>query len=93
MKMKYTPFLSPEKKLKILQAVHKTPSYFHVNLLQEYLSLFPELSWLNLEDERINIPGKILPTNWTYRYRPTLEEILSHKGLSEVFKTVIPKPS
>lgn len=93
MKMKYEPFLNPSKKLKILRAAHRTPSYFHVNLLQEYLSIFPELSWLNREDERINVPGKILPTNWTYRYRPTLEEILLHKGLSEAMHTVIPQSS
>lgn len=91
-KMPYEPFLQPNQKLQVLQMAHQTPSLFHINLLQEYLSLFSELTWLNPEHERINIPGTVLPTNWTYRYRPTLEEIVSHKKLSEAMEWIIPSP-
>src|SRR3989344_5683451 len=82
MNLSYEPLIDCEKKRKILQAAHQTPSLFHINLLQEYLSFFPELVWLNAEDERINMPGTVLPTNWTYRYRPFLEAMIHHEGLS-----------
>jgi len=86
MNLSYEPLIDCEKKRKILQAAHQTPSLFHINLLQEYLSFFPELVWLNAEDERINMPGTVLPTNWTYRYRPFLEAMIHHEGLSKLMK-------
>jgi 4-alpha-glucanotransferase len=87
----YTPILTFEQHLSLLRDSHHTASYFHINLLQETLSLFPELRWPNLNDERINIPGTTLPTNWTYRFRPTVEEIVSHQGLREAFRTILAK--
>ncbi len=88
MKLPYHPILSAKQRLEILRAVHRTPSFFHINLLQEYLALFPELIWLNPKEEQINIPGTLLPTNWTYRFRPFLEEIIAHKGLAESFEKI-----
>ncbi len=85
----YHPILSSNQRLKILHAAHHTPSIFHINLLQEYLALFPELVWPNTEDERINVPGTTLPTNWTYRFRPSLEELAAHKGLAEAFSSIV----
>ncbi|HSX25565.1 MAG TPA: 4-alpha-glucanotransferase [Chlamydiales bacterium] len=85
----YQPTLTHEQQFELLRDAHHTPSYFHINLLQEYLSLFPELTWPNLEDERINVPGTLLPTNWTYRTRPYLEEILAHQGLAEAMRKIL----
>ncbi|HSX38241.1 MAG TPA: 4-alpha-glucanotransferase [Chlamydiales bacterium] len=77
----YEQALSPNIARNILKDAHHTSSYFHINLLQEYLFLFPDLRWPNLEEERINVPGTVLATNWTYRFRPTLEEIVNHAAL------------
>jgi 4-alpha-glucanotransferase len=85
----YSPTLSPEHHRQILYDAHHTPSYFHINLLQEYLALFPELIWPNLADERINVPGTQLPTNWTYRFRPFLEDILAHHGLADAIRQIL----
>lgn len=85
----YSPDLSFEIRQEILKAAHHTPSMFHINLLQEYLAFFPELVHENPDDERINIPGKILPTNWTYRFRPTIEEITSHEPLKKAIASVL----
>jgi 4-alpha-glucanotransferase len=85
----YQPDLSSDQHLAILRDSHHTASYFHINLLQETLLLFPELSWPNLEEERINVPGTLLPTNWTYRFRPSVEEIVAHQGLSAAFKSIL----
>lgn len=84
----YTPNLSAEHRQIILRDSHQTASLFHINLLQEYLALFPELVWPDPNDERINIPGKILPTNWTYRFRPSVEEIISHAPLTRFMQSL-----
>jgi 4-alpha-glucanotransferase len=89
----YTPNLTRDQREEILWDSHHTSSLFHINLLQEYLALFPELIWPNPEDERINIPGKVLSTNWTYRFRPTVEEITSHEDLFLKMKKIIFSPS
>ncbi len=88
-KWTYSPDLHHDQRLEILRASHQTTSLFHINLLQEYLALFPDLVWPNPADERINVPGKILPTNWTYRFRPSVEEIISHQGLKDSLKKII----
>ncbi|HSX10866.1 MAG TPA: 4-alpha-glucanotransferase [Chlamydiales bacterium] len=85
----YHPILTNDQRFAILRASHHTSSIFHINLLQEYLALFPELVWPNPEEEQINIPGTILPNNWTYRFRPSLEEIVAHEGLRAAFARIL----
>jgi len=85
----YHPDLTPQQQFDIIRDAHHTPSYFHINILQEYLSLFPELVWPNLEDERFNVPGTLLPTNWTYRFRPYLEDLLAHQELRETIGKIL----
>lgn len=87
-KWHYTSVLTREQRWQILWDSHHTPSLFHVNLLQEYLAYFPELVWESCGDERINVPGKLLPTNWTYRFRHNLEEIMAHEGLRQLMQGI-----
>lgn len=89
----YKPKLSKEQRREILWDSHHSASLFHINLIQEYLALFPELVWPNPEDERINIPGKVLPTNWTYRIRPSIEEMISHNKLKEEMHQLLFSPN
>ncbi len=84
----YVPDLNKEMRLTILKDANHSSSLFHINLLQEYLAVFPELVWPDPRDERINIPGDHLPTNWTYRIRPSLEEILAHQELFNTLKAL-----
>ena len=84
----YNPDLTVEQRFSILRDLHQTPSYFHINLLQEYLAFFPELISATPEEERINIPGTQLPTNWTYRFRPSIEEILAHEPLAKKIRSL-----
>ncbi len=85
----YSLELTFKQREEILWDSHHTSSLFHVNLLQEYLAFFPELSHSTPDAERINIPGKILPTNWTYRFRPSVEEIIAHEGLLKKMEAIL----
>lgn len=85
----YKPFLTFEHMEEILFDSHHSGSLLHINQLMEYLSLFPELVSSDPHAERINIPGKMLATNWTYRFRPSLEEISAHSGLNKAFKHIL----
>jgi 4-alpha-glucanotransferase len=82
----YKAPLSFKKQLAILEDAHKSTSYFHINLLQEYLTLIPKLSWPDPKDERINIPGVVMDRNWTYRFKPTIDEITSNEKLAEIMR-------
>ncbi len=85
----YTPFLSTQYQELILRDSHHSGSLFHVNLLQEYLALIPELVSQNPHNERINIPGKVLDTNWTYRFKPSVEKIVQHIPLREKILSIL----
>jgi len=82
----FTPTLSKETRRKILQQSHRSTSLFHINLLQEYLALFEELSWKTPEEDRINYPGQVRDENWTYRFKETLDTIISHDAFSSFMK-------
>ena len=80
----------PCKTLKsALHVSHRTNSQFAINLLQEYLMLFPELCWDDHTDERINIPGKVVERNWTYRMRPFIDDIMQHKALALAMRSML----
>lgn len=85
----YQPELSLDNHTEILKASHHTGNLFHINLLQEYLALFPELTWAKLEDQRINIPGIISDENWSVRFKPSVEEIVNHEGLRLLMQKLI----
>jgi len=89
----YSPTLTFTQRMTILWQSHHNPCLFHANLLHEYLALFPELVSEDPENERINKPGEILPTNWTYRFRPSLEEMRQHAPLQEAFAKILFSPS
>ena len=91
-KWPYTSELTAAMRKEILWESHHTPSLFHINLLNEYLALFPEMVWPRIEDERINIPGKMLPANWTYRLRLNLEEMTAHPALKAAIKEILHAP-
>jgi len=88
----YSPHLTLSQRKEILWESHHTPSLFHINLLQEYLAIIPEMVWPNPEDERINIPGTILLTNWTYRFRLPVEKIVKHVELQAAMEKILFSP-
>lgn len=85
----YEDFLSKDHLFEILRESHHTASLFHINLLQEYLALVPGLTSSNPEEERINLPGIISDKNWSYRFHPSVEELVSNKELSDIIYKLI----
>jgi 4-alpha-glucanotransferase len=85
----YHPVLSREYRHEILWDSHHSTSLFTVNLLPEYLSLVPGLSWDRLEDERINTPGTFSDENWSCRCKVSVEEIVENTTLAHLMKELI----
>lgn len=74
----------------ILRSANTSASLFHIHLLSEYLALVPpsndEAGLIHWDPnlERVNIPGTVQSSNWSYRMRPTIEAILHHDGLRDL---------
>lgn len=85
----YHPVLPQDQRRELLRDSHRTSSLFHINLLNEYLALIPLMTWPKAEDERINLPGIVSDSNWTYRFRPTIEEMISSAPLGNEMKNLI----
>lgn len=85
----YHSDLNPAQHFAILSASNHSGSLFHINLLQEYLALIPSMTWPSPEDERINLPGIISDKNWTYRFRPSVEEITGNEELKKIIQKLI----
>lgn len=82
----YAPTINQQYLFEILRASHLSTSLLHINLLHEYLSLIPDLAWPEPAMDRINLPGVISEKNWSYRFRPSVETIVSHAELSTLFR-------
>lgn len=85
----YAPELTPEQHKEILFDSHHTSSLFHINPLPEYLAAVQGMTWPKLDDERINVPGTITDTNWTYRTLPSVDEIVTSEPLKQVIQQAI----
>lgn len=85
----YEPKLSLDHHKEILYDSHHSRSLFHINLLNEYLALIPGMAWPDPEDEKINFPGTFSDRNWTYRFRPFIEEIVASKELAQVMRDLL----
>lgn len=84
----WSPKMHPDLLFGILSASHQSGSLFHVNLLQEYLAMFSDLSWGDFSFDRINVPGTLSPANWTFRTKKPLEEILEHRTLLSTLRSL-----
>ncbi len=88
-KWTYQKGLDLEKRFEILKDSHLTDSAFHINLLHEYLALIPTLIHDEPDDERINRPGTVSDLNWTYRIKPSVEELLDSDELNKKIASLI----
>jgi 4-alpha-glucanotransferase len=76
--LEYKPPITQKQRKYILKQTLKARSLFRISLFSEYLALVPDLVNPDPDLERINVPGMILPTNWTYKFRCSIEKITTH---------------
>jgi 4-alpha-glucanotransferase len=57
--------------------------------LQELLDLDPELWTPNPRADRINVPGTVADTNWTWRMPLTIESLAGRTGLAERLRALV----
>ncbi|HRD54860.1 MAG TPA: 4-alpha-glucanotransferase [Parachlamydiaceae bacterium] len=88
-KFPYNKKLSMQQQMGILKTSLHTKSLFHINLLQEYLSLIKDFTADNMEDERVNVPGIVSDKNWTCRYPSPIEEIVENQELKNIIQTLL----
>ncbi|MFA6915695.1 MAG: 4-alpha-glucanotransferase [Parachlamydiales bacterium] len=81
--------ITPEQQWQLLADSHKSNSLFHINLLSEYLEVFPDMAWQAPEQSRINTPGIVSEKNWSVRIKPSVEEIVEHRGLKAALKKLL----
>ncbi len=87
MKSRWNQELNVDQRLEILRQSHTSNSSLHINLLLEYLALFPEIA-PGIADQRINVPGTISKSNWTCRCPVDFHIIAKHIGLLEVMRSL-----
>ena len=66
---------NPSFQLAILKKFHQIPCLFKVNPIQEYLAISEKYFPLDPDSVRINIPGVVNTTNWTWRMPCSIEEL------------------
>ena len=82
-----------ELRLQLLRECHHSASLFHINLLQEYLSLIPEWKPQDPEEERVNTPGTISGKNWSVKTIPSVEDIVLNQQLAQLMRTLTLHPA
>jgi 4-alpha-glucanotransferase len=87
----YDRSITREQLHEMLKESHQSGSLFHINPLQEYLAVVPEMTWPDPRDERVNLPGTVSQYNWTYRFVPSVEEIVSSEPLQALVHDVLGK--
>ena len=76
------PAYTPDLAAALLSALVKVPSIFAVFPIQDWLGLIiDELRTLNVQNERINVPGTVSDSNWTYRLPFPIETLSKNKEL------------
>jgi len=89
----YQPAFTPEQYRQVLHLSHHSNSLFHINPLQEYFPTIPSFGYKEYSDlPRVNLPGKLLETNWACRFHPSVEEITASQDLSDLVKSLTAPP-
>lgn len=80
--------LAPELQARLLQALSRSASHIFMAQLQDYTDLSPAYRSLNPATDRVNVPGTLQASNWTWRMPVTVETLRSDKQLLESIQLV-----
>jgi len=84
----YEPRLKKSQLRHLLRAAYQTNSFIHISLLDEFLALFPKYVPICLDRRQINIPGSWGDHNWSYRFVPKMEQLLSDVTFIHTLRTI-----
>lgn len=79
-------YLSPDLVEKILQNLSASPALLFIVPIQDLLAMDEEFQQIPPEEERINIPGTLNETNWTYRMPVNVSDLLQKDELLQKIK-------
>ena len=83
------PAYTKEVAAAVLNALVKGPSKLALFPIQDWLGLIvDELSEVQAQDERINVPGTVSNINWTYRLPLPIEHLIKHKELVKRLRAI-----
>ena len=82
----------------LVKKAKDSPSIVGIDLVKEVTckepydfeeELIPEFAWPNPDDERINLPGTISERNWSYRFCPSIEQIIENQDLKKQIWSIV----
>ena len=73
---------------KVLERLQDSASLIATYPIQDLLALDSFCVTVNPEDERINIPGTVQESNWTWRMKVGIEELMERPGLTIAIKAL-----
>lgn len=79
---------SPATARRLLTALQRAASRLVIYQLQDLLHLSPEYYGLPPEKERINIPGTLSETNWTYQMPIPISELMEDTSLIATIRAI-----
>ena len=83
------PAYTKELAAVLLESLIKVPSVLAIFPIQDWLGLIlDELPEVNAQDERINVPGTVTSSNWTYRLPITIEAMNKNKELIKRLRNI-----
>ena len=66
----------------VLERLQESPSLVAAYPIQDLLALNPDYVTEDPEAERVNIPGTVQESNWTWRMNISLEDLIQAEGLN-----------
>lgn len=83
--------LSTAHAKKVIAEIFKTSSLLCVFQIQDFFALHKNLRINKVEDERINTPGTVNETNWSYKIPVTLEQLLKEEEFNQELTSLVEK--
>ena len=80
--------LRPEAAKQLLGGLLETGSVLAMFQIQDFFSLAEEFRVEDAAEERINVPGTVAATNWSYRFPMALSSLRDNEALSAVLRSL-----
>ncbi len=84
-----SPEYSEDTAEKLFAGILRTGSVLAMFQLQDFLGLVPEFRAADPVEERINVPGTVADTNWSYRTPFKIEEFGAHEPLKKKIRALL----